>query len=78
VTKLERPDGEPSIIPDFILKPNDFNLINKTEVFEIKLPAEGIVKKKLRKRNLQEKFAKEFFKRNSQRSKMKIQNKFTK
>lgn len=44
--ELERTDDEPSIKPDFILKPFEIDLTNKTEIFEIKLPDEGIVKKK--------------------------------
>jgi hypothetical protein len=44
--ELVRRDGEPSIKPDFILKPSEFNQNKKTEIFEIKLPDEGIVKKK--------------------------------
>jgi hypothetical protein len=35
-----------AIAPDFILKPFEFKEINETEIFEIKLPGEGIVKKK--------------------------------
>ena len=34
------------IEPDFILKPKNYIIGSKTEIFEVKLPFEGIIKKK--------------------------------
>lgn len=44
--KLDTVDKQFSIKPDFILRPIEYKIINKTEILEIKLPDEQIVKKK--------------------------------
>ena len=43
--QLYYPDSKSYIEPDFILNPNKQIFISKTEIFEVKLPIEGIIKK---------------------------------
>jgi Domain of unknown function (DUF4263) len=54
--KLKYPNNQNFIEPDFILKPNEIVGIKKTNVFEVKLPNESIVKKRLFHQNLYSSF----------------------